>query len=453
MRVYAIGLAALGWFGAGGVGPARAAEAAPVALVEKDRPGTTTRVIIELKAKGQARPAPPGVGPAKEGPPLPLKVETRFAFEERVRAAGPDGRALSVARRVLQAAATIDSQVRQIKAVLRPEVMFLVATLRAGVVVSASPAGPLTRPELELIEVPGDPLTLPDLLPDRPVKLGDNWTIGDRAARALSGYDALAANGLKATLETLDAASAQVRLAGSIRGAARGGEGTIQCSGSFHFDRKAGRIDRLTLDRDETRKPGPVEVGLAIKSTLTIERQGLAEPPPELTDASLAALPAEPPPEWEQLLYIAPNGKYTLRHDRDWHIFAEDTRLTVLKRLDHGEVVAQCNLAVGPNAGQGRHQDLDQFRSDIRRALGERFTKLLEAGELGGPPAGGFRYRVAVQGHEGNVGILWFYYLVASPQGDQLLAAFTLGASQAPQFADQDLRLIGSLEWTGAAAK
>ena len=39
--------------------------------------------------------------------------------------------------------------------------------------------------------------------------------------------------------------------------------------------------------------------------------------------------------------------------------------------------------------------------------------------------------RSAVQGREGDVGVLWDYYLVASPDGDQLLATFTLAADQA----------------------
>ena len=119
----------------------------------------------------------------------------------------------------------------------------------------------------------------------------------------------------------------------------------------------------------------------------------------------------------------------------------------VLKRLDRGELVAQCNLAVGPNAGKGRHQDLGQFRDDLRKALGDRFVRFVGEGEVDGAPAGGFRYKVTVQGRQGDAGVLWHYYLIAGPEGDQLIATFTLGLAQQAQFADQDLRLIGSLEW------
>ena len=123
-------------------------------------------------------------------------------------------------------------------------------------------------------------------------------------------------------------------------------------------------------------------------------------------------------------------------------------RLTVLKRLDHGEVVAQCNLNVGPKVPPGKHQHPDQFRDDVRRALGARFDQFVGVGEVDGDPAGGFRYKVAVQGRQGDVGILWDYYLIASPDGDQLLATFTHAVAQESAFGDQDVRLVASFRWT-----
>ncbi|HMB03975.1 MAG TPA: hypothetical protein VKP69_09580, partial [Isosphaeraceae bacterium] len=359
------------------------------------------------------------------------------------------GPAQRVVRRVVQAASAINGEVRPMAAALRPEVSLLVADRRAGDVVVFSPRGPLTRSELELVQAAGDPLALAALLPPRPVQVGDRWAVDNAAARALSSYDALAVNKLEATLESLDETSARIGLSGEVRGTVLGGEGTIACHGSLMFDRKAGRIARLTLSRAESRKPGAVEAGLDLKSTLTVERRG-AETPAELSDGALTGLALEPDPDRELLVLIAPGGKYTLLHDRNWHTYWDDVRLTVLKRLDRGTVVAQCNLTVGPNAGKGRHQDLGQFRDDIRRALGSRFGAFVGEGEVEGDPGGGFRYKVGVQGREGKVGVLWNYFLVAGPEGDQLLATFTLVADQARAFGDQDLRMIGSLRWRDA---
>ena len=421
-----------------------AAPAERVTLREQAKAVDATRATVEMKAEGTFKPATlPGSPEAK---PLALKVETRLEFAERVTAVDNQGRPRRSVRQVEQAAATINGEVRPSTSALRAEVATLVADRRESLVAVTSSNGPLTRSELELVQEPGDPLALAALLPSKPVAVGDRWVVGDLVARNLSGYDALATNALEATLESVDESSARVRLLGTIRGAALGGEGTMACDGSFTFDRKAGRVDRLTLRRAETRRPGPIEAGLDVKSVLTVARTpaDLARP---LDDDALIARAAEPSSGRDLLLFNAPDGKYTLLHDRDWHVYWDDSRQVVLKRLDRGEMVAQCNLSVGPNAGKGRHQDLEQFRDDLRKALGERFVEVVGQGEVEGAPAGGFRYKVSIRGKQGDAGVLWHYYLIASPEGDQLIATFTLGLAQQAQFADQDLRLIGSLEW------
>jgi hypothetical protein len=212
-----------------------------------------------------------------------------------------------------------------------------------------------------------------------------------------------------------------------------------------------GLVDRLEVNRVESRQPGPVEAGLDVKSTLTVLRRP-ARLAPDLTDAALAHLPLDTSPQRQLLQLVSPDGKYNLLHDRQWHTYWDDPKLVVLKRLDKGKVVAQCNLAAGPAAGKGRHQDLAQFRDDLRSSLKQRFVQFLGAGEVDGDPAGGFRYKVGVQGREGELGVLWNYYLIASPDGDQLLATFTLAEEDAAAFGAQDLEIVGSFQWNSSAA-
>lgn len=425
---------------------------APADLRERAEVGRMTQALVELKAEGLYRPdANPDKTGAKPSKALALRVHTRLTFVQKVLAVGPDGGASRVARRVFQAASAINGEIRPSASQIRPDVSLLVVERRAGHIRAFSPGGPLTRSELELVEVAGDPLMLAALLPAKPVSKGDRWTVGADAARSLSGYDALAFNRLEATLEGLDDASATLKLIGEVRGAALGGEGAITFNGQAAFDRKTGRFTRLVLSRREVRKAGPVEAGLEMTSTLTVDQRD-AEATPELGVEISGELPTDASPARLLLLFEPPEGKYTLLHDRSWHLFWDDRRVAVLKRLDQGEVVAQCNLSVGPDAGKGRHQDPNQFRDDIQRALGTRFGQVLGAGEVESPPGGGFRYRVAVAGFEGEVGILWYYYLLASPAGDQLVATFTLGQAQTKAFANQDAQLIGSLVWKDPAS-
>ncbi len=425
---------------------------APATLHPADTPGEATRVVIELKANGLFKPAAETKEPDPAAKGLALRVETRVEFFEKVIAVGTDKAASRVVRRVEKAAAAINGEVRATSSALRPEVALLVAELKGGQAVVVSAGGPLTRGELELVQGPGDPLALAALLPAADVAKGNTWVVGSDAARSLSGYDTLDDNALKATLESLDDDKAVLRLKGTVRGSTLGGQGTIVMDGSCTFDRKARRVETLEVNRAEIRQPGPVEAGLDVKSTLSVSRKAV-DVPPELADAGLKDVPLDMKPERELLLFKSPDGKYTMIHDRDWHIYWDGDRQSVLKRLSKGQVVAHCNLTTGPNAGKGRHQDPAQLRDDIRKAAGSRFVRILGEGTVDGPPEGGYRYRVTVQGREGDVGVLWYYYSIAGPEGDQVLVVFTLGIDQQEAFRDQDLRLIGTFEWSTLPAK
>jgi hypothetical protein len=349
---------------------------------------------------------------------------------------------------VIQAAAALSGEIRQRASSLRPEVSLLVAERRRedGPVVVVSPAGPMTRTELELVEVAGDPLALSDLLPSAPTSVGQSWRVGKAAAVGISGYDVITANALEATVDSIDDSRAKVRIRGRIEGSLQGASGAIACDGVLLLDRRMGWIERVEINRNESRRPGPIEAGLDVKSTLTMTRQA-DQPPATLSDAALARYSLDVNPGSEMLVEYGPADRYSFLHDRNWHVFWGDPKLRVLKRLDGGRVVAQCNLVVAPPAGRGRHQDPNQFREEVRRVLGARFVDYIGMGEVDGDPAGGYRYKVGVQGREGDLGVVWYYYLVASPAGDQLVATYTLAAQDVKAFGDQDLEMIRALRW------
>ena len=439
-----------------------------IRLGEAVAPGSFSQVRIELKAQGLFRPGPEQ-GKVKDGTkmpkPLSIEIQTRLAFYERVldvvdeggsiqsarekgSASPRRGRPRKAARHVIQAAAALNGEIRQRATSLRPEVAVLVAERRPddGPVVVVSPAGPLSRSELELVEVAGDPLALTDLLPAEAVGVGRSWRVGKAAAVGISGYDVITTNALEATLESFDEGRAQVRLHGRIEGSLHGAPGLITCDGVLSLDRRKGWIERVEINRNESRRSGPIEAGLDVKSTLTLSRRA-DQPPATLGDPGLARYSLAVTPRSEMLIEHGPDERTSFLHDRNWHIYWGDPKMRVLKRLDGGRVLAQCNLMVGPPAGRGRHQDPTQFRDEVRRALGQRFVQYIGMGEVDGDPAGGYRFKVGVQGREGDLGVVWYYYLVASPGGDQLVVTYTLAAQDSQAFGDQDAEMMQTLRW------
>jgi hypothetical protein len=386
----ALGLVAGTWSGMGLAGGIEG----EAALREVATEGRALRVEAVMVAEGTRPDFKDGAG----GKPLPFRVETRFEYLERVREVGRDGVPARVVRRAERAEATIGAfraEGQTLAAKLRPEVSLLVAERKGGSVMTVSVGGPLLRSELDLVQGPADGLMLAEVLPVGDASKGQTWKVPDDVAKGLTEYDALGSN------------------------------------------------------RSESRKKGPVESAIEARSRVRVDRRPI-DVPPELSDSALAGLPLDGDEGPRDLiLLVPPGGQYTLLHDRDWHLALDDMRQVVLKRLDHGELVAQCDLVIGPKAGKGRHQDLDQFRDDVQRALGKNFAAIAGSGEVGG-----YRYKLAVEGQPQEGGHpLWYYYLVAGDEGDQLLAVFSLTRELAERFGDQDLRMIGSLEWKDAGSR
>lgn len=475
-RSWAVWFPAVGIVLLGGLVERAAGAADPVRLREQARVGEATRVTIVLSAEG-TRPgiAASGTVRAAQGgggggadaqakaeakptgePDLPFRVEVHCDFDERVLTLAADGRPGRLVRRVERATAEIDffrAKGQKMAVRLRPELELLVTERRPEGPITVSVGGPLSRSELDVLQGPGEPLSLASLLPEKPVAVGDTWSIPGDAARALSEYEALAANTLKGRLLTLEEGTATIGLSGEVRGAVRGGEGVIRFDGQAVFDRQAGRVQSLRLDRNESRAAGQVESAVEARSRLEVARTPIAVPE-ALSDAALKDLPLEVDARRALLQLVPPDGRYELLHDRDWHLAFEDTREVVLKRFDRGEFLAQCNLRTAPAAGVGRHQDLNQFRDELKQSLGKFFGAFGGMGEVGGAAAGGFRYKVAVEGAVQDNGVqpVWYYYLVAAPSGEQIIGIFTLSKASEARFGDQDLQVIGTLEWREAAA-
>src|SRR5262249_22602187 len=150
------------------------------------RVGESARVVVALRAEGkfleEAAPSQAQGAAEKEKAEPPrarkIKVETRTEFAERVLAADAEGRAQRVARWVFRGSSALSGELRPRATAIRPEVALRVAERRGESVVVFSPAGPLTRAELEVVEAVGDPLVLAGLLPVQPVKVGDHWRVG-----------------------------------------------------------------------------------------------------------------------------------------------------------------------------------------------------------------------------------------------------------------------------------
>jgi hypothetical protein len=158
----------------------------------------------------------------------------------------------------------------------------------------------------------------------------------------------------------------------------------------------------------------------------------------------VASLPAASP-EQSLLEYEAPSRTFGFQYDRHWFVTSDESNVAVLRFVERGELVAQCNVSAVLNVQ--KPLTLAGYQQEIETSLGKHFGEFLTASEDTSPQ--GFRvYRVVARGNVSGLAIEWIYYLVKSADGEQQASlAFTLEPDLEERFGKADSELLARLRF------
>jgi hypothetical protein len=420
-----------------------AARAQTYALKEGPLEGTYAQIKLGLELTGEMKFQ-------QEGKPLAVKEAASATHEyvERVLKAAADGTAEKVARYYRTAKIAISVGADKIERSLRDDRRLVVCERHKDSLLTYAVKGPLTREELQLTEHL-DTLVLTGLLPTREVAVGETWKLANPVVQALCRFDGLTAQELTCKLEQVKDDVATVSVSGVVGGIDLGAAVKLKVSGSYRFDLKARRVASLEWKQSEEREQGPVSPAAAVEVTITLARTPL-ETDSEVNDTALVPMPrGESPQEkarleqLQQLSYAEPKGRYTMRHTRDWHLVGGTERHQVFRLMDKGEFVAQATLSPWRKMGPGQHLTGDEFKELIAETPGWVGEKVLKTEEVQAAAGSGpWIYQVTAEGEMEGVKALQHFYLVAGPQGDQVLVTFTMTPAQAQRLGTRDLDLL-----------
>lgn len=96
---------------------------------------------------------------------------------------------------------------------------------------------------------------------------------------------------------------------------------------------------------------------------------------PEISDESISKLPLVAKAGETLLAFRSEKGGFELVHDRRWRVMNERYDSAILRMIDRGELVAQCNIAKLKNFGKDEKLTLDTFQGDVKTALESRRLK------------------------------------------------------------------------------
>jgi len=307
-----------------------------------------------------------------------------------------------------------------------------------------SPSGPLTRDELDLLDIPGNSLLLYTVLPAEAVPLRAKWKAPAECWAAILGLDVVGHTDVESTLAKIDNETALIESQGSLIGAIGGVSTEIELRANCLFELKTGKISHFGLAFHEKRAIGPISPGLDVVSRLRVTLTPLTESA-DLSPEKLKNVPVEPNPVVLLLSYQHP-GAYKFHYDRDWYVFKETPTALILRRLEAGEFLAQCNVTSGVAPAKDDQVNLQTFQDQVRKALGKNFQAFKEVEQV--PTTTSRRiYRLAADGMTDMVPVHWIYFLVLDDTERRVVFTLTTEPRHLPRIGESDYQMATSLEF------
>ncbi len=405
---------------------------------------TQDRIDVLLEVEGHLKVAETATAEVPKVAPLKMSVQAALSYHEKslVVSDASQGVRRSV-RWYDKAEATIHIGGGEVRPVLRDERRLIGVEAAGPETTLFCPRGMLTREEVDLVDPPGNSLVLDQLLPEKPVAVGDKWKHADELLAAICGLEEVTSSDVTSTLVAADGGTARMEIAGRLAGEVTGLATKLEVKGKYSFQIDSGRITWFALLIKEDRTPGPIGPGLDVVARLQMKIVPGAESA-RLSAEALKGLPLEPTAELDRLSYAAPDGTWQVSHDRCWVVISERDAAAVLRMVEEGDYVAQCNIAAEPKPDVKPAPKLAAFQEEIRTALGKNFKRFVQASEST-EETGEHIYRVEVAGEVSELPIRWIYYLVGDPRGRRVVAVFTIHETMLERFGEADRALVRSL--------
>lgn len=408
-----------------------------ILLADSSNPQQTTRVEYALKIEGKL------LTPAQNGTSAwNLNSSGKFAFDQRRFASDATGPfAVRAVRRF--AAAETESVVGKDHAtsvVLPSQARLIHLYGTEDQLLQLSPHVRLTRPQVDLLQIPCDPLVATSLLPARNLKdEREKWNADAWVIPMLVGVDAAVSQTATCQLKLLTASEAVVTFEGTTTGAVTGSATKVTLKGELIFDRTQRFIRAFEAVQSEQREPGPFSPGLNVTATI-VWTQASAVPANSLPDT----MPEQVPDERKLLLTLATPGQVMLLHNRNWHVFHETPEMVMLRMMHDGSLVAQCNISPSPAVPAGESTSEQEYLDEVQAALAER-KGAINSSKIHDDINGWRVHHVRALGKANDKTLIWDYFLCTAKSGQQTSLIFSYAAEDEKRVAGSPEQMLGTL--------
>lgn len=238
--------------------------------------------------------------------------------------------------------------------------------------IQLSPSVRLTRPQVDLLQFPCDPLPVTGLLDaglldgQGNLQVGQRWDVPGTLLPLLSGLDFCSDHAGDCVVRKIAGGVAEIAFQFECDGGIMGSASEIEVQGTLQYVADSRFVSSLQAELREKRSSGVISPGLDVTATIrwSAEKQS-GETRPALPAAELPAAS-------QQLLTLQTPWDLAMVISREWHVYREESDLMILRRLQSGALAGQLNLKRLPPLGVGEEPDEQKFLGDVTEQVASR---------------------------------------------------------------------------------
>ena len=291
----------------------------------------------------------------------------------------------------------------------------------------ASVKDTLQQSELDLIQNPGDPMTLAGLLNKDGLKQGDSWKPSNIALAKFLAVNEIDESDVELKLKSLDSKSARIFISGSVQADVDDVSTRMDVSGIAVVDRASKMLSSFKVGINETKNPGQISPGFKGNTKIDL-RFSPINSTKELSNASLAPH-IKGGKIRQRLKWVSQLGLCELIYEPRWKMITQEQEVALLRFIDGKELLTQCNVVLLPKRAPKKPLTLDQYKREIAKIADKDKNARLVSADKSRLAGGETCLRVVVSGLEDGIPVQWFYYNVGAFDGRQIAFVFTLESS------------------------
>ena len=309
----------------------------------------------------------------------------------------------------------------------------------------ASALSTLNHAELELLKNPLDPLSLSSMINKKGVKIGEKWTPNDEGLANFLAIDRVIQNDVRMYIKDVEDGIARVYILGKLRAAVDDVMTELELTSIIKVALKEEMVTTVRLGIREVRQPGQLAPGFDGRTTVDLKVVN-DKSCKHLTNESLKKYTKSRVIE-QKLKWESAQGAFQLKYDPRWRLITGEQEAAILRYLNNGMLLAQCNVVQLPARPATKPLTLEEYKHEIAKIVAkDPNAKIVDSGQFN-TKQNTLAYKVEVQGVEGGVDVKWHYYHVANKDGRRMTFVFTLEKDVEDVFQPADKSLVESLKF------